>query len=532
MKSGRSHIDTLAAFLLIAGFLYGIALIWLKLTFPSGFCGKVLFIRLSFHELDRPLFIALSLILIGLFLRIRNLHVPITTRGAFTIGTIFFLTIATLKVLQYRFYVSSAFDLGIRANILHNLIRHGRVWDSLTGRHGFSGHFWPAAYPLSLLFLLWEDPRILLILQSLAIAAVIPILHGVLESRGAGRYSLPVLLLYMVNYYVHRVSAFDFHPEALGIPLVLLSLYFFEKNRDIPASLLLISTYALKEDMAIMGLSVSLFLFFTLGKKKLAVHLALFSILYFALSLWMIERFGNLGTRFETHYGGNAFAIEKFWVPIRFFGAFGFLPLLKIRDLTLIILPFLEHISSSYRPNYLLISQYSAALLPGIFYLIVRNLSEKNCKLLQLGIALSLLAYPFYYYLPPSKVSLRKSRYIDALLKKIPPGSRLSAGNHVAAHAATRDGTVLFPLFYDADFIVVDTTWKSYQPLSYREGRKVLEEILNDPDYEVISDSFGVLFIARRPKSGLSGEAHPEGRRANRVRLLGRPPAGVSSPAR
>ncbi len=495
MKFKEEYLDRLSLAFFFLGLIYGISLFILKNLYPNGFDTKILFFKIGFHEIDRPIFISLGLILSGLITRFRNIQPNMHLAHSIYVAFGFFVIFAVLKLLQYKLYVSTAFDLGVRANILHNIIRHGKVWDSLNGRHGFSGHFWPAAYPLALLFLLWEDPRILLLIQTFAISLSIPFIYLILKNNGRTKFAFWVILLFILNYYVHRVSAFDFHPEALGIPLLFLSLYFFDTDRDAIATILLLSTLTLKEDIAIAAFSIATFLYFSQKKKKLAVFIAIISVLYFMLSICVVNHFGSLGERIFAHYGNNKFKAEKIWILVRFFGSFGFLPLLKLKDLTLIIFPFLEHFTSSYRANYLLSSQYSAALLPALFYLISRNINEKNRKLVFLGITFSLLAYPFYFYLPPSKIHLRKSNYIDRLLAELPEDKFISAGNHIAPHISTRDNVSLFPYIERADYILIDTSWKSYSPLDYEEGRKFLKELIRDPKFKLHSDSMGVLVL-------------------------------------
>ena len=413
-----------------------------------------------------------------------------------TIVTItFFTLIVALKLVQYRFYISTGYDLGIFTNILHNISHHGRIFDSLNGRHGFSGHIWPAAYVLSLFFYLWDHPVLLLVLQSLAISMVIPVLC--VYGRGY-RYMSLVSLLLIYNIYLHRVSSFDFHPESLAIPLVVAGVFALEEGKNPGFFLILLFTLTLKEDIAFGWLSIALYFLISRDYKK-AMKIAIPTAFYSFLAFLLLLKFVDIQAMKQLHYTGDFNPLHRIKPTLEFFASLGFLPLFGMKETSIFSLPLIEHLTSGRRIHFRLRCQYSALLVPLsiiAFLKSERKVSEKWLKILIIfGIAFSINARPIGAYFDIKKLDLEKSRYTDRLLGSIPGNTKICAGNHIVPHIATRDSATQFPYISDAEIILLDTTWHDYTPISEDSATKIINGLINSGKYRVVSDSFGVLFL-------------------------------------
>ncbi len=432
------------------------------------------------------------LFLIGSFLLLYKVDIC-KHQVAVTLG--FFTVILLLKFLQYEFYMSTGYDLGIFSNILYNLSHHGILYDSLNGRHGFSGHIWPAAFILAPLFKLWSHPGSLLILQSLAIALTIPALCA--YGRTFKHISMIALLL-MFNIYLHRVSAFDFHPESLAIPMFFAGVFALEEGKNPGFFLILLLTLTLKEDIAIGWLSLSLYYIIS-GDRRKALKIAVPAIIYSAFALILFLKFVDFAAMRELHYSGDFNPFHRIKPVIEFFASFGFLPLIRIRETAIFSMPLLEHLSSARRLHYKLKCQYSALLIP--LSIIAFLKTEKTFKrktltsLVIFGVLFSISSRILSTYIDIDKVNLEKARYIDSLIENFPERAKLCAGNHIIPHLATRDGVTQFPLINGADFIIIDTTWHDYTPITRDSAEILIKRLIESGDYAVKSDSFGVLVL-------------------------------------
>ena len=132
-------------------------------------------------------------------------------------------------VLRYSTFKATAFDLGNMDQVLWNTL-HGRLFQFTNQGSDFYGpptrlaiHFEPIILPLSLLYIFHADARLLLVFQTLMIAAGAWPIH-VLTRKYIP--TLPLLAPVMVlAYYLMpallSVNLFDFHPVSLATPFLL-----------------------------------------------------------------------------------------------------------------------------------------------------------------------------------------------------------------------------------------------------------------------------------------------------------------------
>ena len=133
------------------------------------------------------------------------------------------------SVLRYDTFKATAFDLGNLDQVIWNTL-HGRffVWTNQGDNYfgpptRLAQHVEPLLLPLSLLYAFHADPRILLIFQTLVLAA------GALPVFLLTRKHLPAWPLlaavmtgaYLILPALLGVNIFDFHPLALSTPLLL-----------------------------------------------------------------------------------------------------------------------------------------------------------------------------------------------------------------------------------------------------------------------------------------------------------------------
>jgi uncharacterized membrane protein len=318
-------------------------------------------------------------------------------RFSWRLAALFFLWLTSLKLCQYASFQSHYGDLGQDANICWNTL-HGRpFFDSLVGTDFLGDHFEPVLALCALAFKLWPSAAALLLIQCLALALAVPPLAAL--ARRHCRHSAlvaAVLVLFILNPYLHLVSEFDFHPEALFIPAALWALLFWEQGRTGPAGLLALLCLGLKEDvplaLACFGLYAALFRGRKAGWALAAASLAAFAL----IALWAIPHFA--GSRVSVHHDRYAslgastadmlrnIARHPWVVPLRLLrppvllalatllGSVGFLPLAAPAALLPVLGACLHHLLSDYRGQCGLVSQYSAQTVPFLFYAALRGL--------------------------------------------------------------------------------------------------------------------------------------------------------------
>src|SRR6266700_5126511 len=197
---------------------------------------------------------------------IRMEHVAWLLLILVTLGYIWWMGYET--VLRYDSFKATAFDLGNYNQAIWNTI-HVRLFVVTNQGEDCYGpptrrgmHFEPILLPLSLLYLFFPDPRTLLIVPTLALAA------GALPVFLLTRKFVPKLPLvapamaagYLLNSSVIGLNIFDFHPVSLATPLLLYAMLALNNRRNGWLLLACLLAAACKEDMpfaiALLGLLV------------------------------------------------------------------------------------------------------------------------------------------------------------------------------------------------------------------------------------------------------------------------------------
>jgi uncharacterized membrane protein len=325
-------------------------------------------------------------------------------RTAWLLAALFFVWLASLKLCQYASFQSHYGDLGQDANICWNTL-HGRFFfDSLTGANFLGDHFEPVLALCALAFKLWPSAAALLLIQCLALAlAVVPLAALARRHCRHNAFVLAVLVLFILNPYLHLVSEFDFHPEALFIPAALWALLFWEQGRPALAGLVALLCLGLKEDVPLALAGFGLYAAWFRGKKSgwalAAAAVAAFAVIalgaipHFAGSQVSVhhDRYASLGA--STAEMIRNIAWRPWVVPLRLLrphvlltaaallGSVGFLPLAAPAALVAVLGACLHHLLSDYRAQYGLISQYSAQTVPFLFYAALKGLAVTEERL-------------------------------------------------------------------------------------------------------------------------------------------------------
>ncbi len=171
-------------------------------------------------------------------------------------------------VLRYSTFKATAFDLGNMDQVLWNTLR-GRLFQFTNQGSDFYGpptrlaiHVEPIILPLSLLYLFHADARLLLVFQTLMIAAgAWPIYVLTRKYIPALPLLAPVMVLaYYLMPALLSVNLFDFHPVSLATPFLLYAVLALEYKHYGEFLLACVLAAACKEDVpfaiALLGVLV------------------------------------------------------------------------------------------------------------------------------------------------------------------------------------------------------------------------------------------------------------------------------------
>jgi len=170
-------------------------------------------------------------------------------------GVVF--TVASLR--RHSTFHSYTLDLGIMAQVTWNTA-HGRLFETSIGRATtrelvgsyLGSHVRPILIPLALLYRLWPDPSLLLVLQTAALAAgACPLFVITRRHTGSSWLSLAIACCYLAYPALGFANLYDFHPVCLSIPLLFVAYLALQTDHNVlfwVTTLLALST---KEEMVV-----------------------------------------------------------------------------------------------------------------------------------------------------------------------------------------------------------------------------------------------------------------------------------------
>lgn len=162
------------------------------------------------------------------------------TRGLLVSAIVVYVVVfAAFSLARFNTFHASTFDLGIMAQVTWNTSQ-GRWFETsidratdteLIGSY-LGNHVRPLLLFLAPLYRLWPDPRMLLVLQSVALgSAAWPLYTIARDLTSDSRVALIVASCYLAYPALGFLNLIDFHPMALTIPLLYVAYWALSKER-------------------------------------------------------------------------------------------------------------------------------------------------------------------------------------------------------------------------------------------------------------------------------------------------------------
>jgi uncharacterized membrane protein len=454
---------------------------------------------------------------------------------------------------------SYAADLSLIDQPMWNTVRGPGAFMELTWgdrqQPRLAEHFEPVLVPLALLFYVWDDVRILLVVQSVALAlGAVPVFWiarqqfaGLGPALFASCPSLPAWAAlafagaYLLYPQLQAANVADFHADPFVVTPLLLAFWYARQQRWRWMWGWAIVAMATKETlpplMAMLGLWLALDRSRSPGRRPVVVHgLALMAVstAWFLVATFGIvaplaqQFFGTAGpiyfaNRYDQGLAGLAALLQD---PARWrylFGllaAAGFLPLLA-PDLLLLGLPVLAaNLLSNFAGQYSGEQHYSAPLVPALILAAIfasRRLAarlpagfsrgDQPLKLTALvGLSLWLLVwslgYQARYGWTPLSTRVENYRMTPAaarlpeLAARVPDGVPVSASAAIHPHLAHRRAIYVFPTVATADFLLVDVT--DIPGVHPHDARARILELLQS-GWQVLAADQGLLLAQKQP---------------------------------
>ena len=182
------------------------------------------------------------------------------------------------------------------------LLGHGKSpLNTLNGRVLLGDHVEPGLALLAPLGVIGGTSIGLLVLQSIALAAVAPVLYVLGRRVGVDPWlSAVVPLLWLVSPAVIRPNLWEFHPETVAAPLVALSALAAVRERWKWFIVLTVLACTFREDVALLYVGGGLLLFLH-GRRRGGLALSAGALLWYMISVFVV--LPAFGTAVEDDYG-------------------------------------------------------------------------------------------------------------------------------------------------------------------------------------------------------------------------------------
>ncbi|MCU0606290.1 MAG: DUF2079 domain-containing protein [Candidatus Edwardsbacteria bacterium] len=473
-----------------------------------------------------------------------------------------------LPLCSYAAYNMGMVDLGHMDQAIRGVL-DGRPLDFTFYETGqrvsrLGIHFEPVYFLIAPLYRIWDDARMLLVLQTAVIASGgIPLYLMARRRLGSGGAGIALLGAYLLHPALQFANLFEFHGDALAAGFLLWALHFMERRRWplFAASLLL--ALACKEYVSLAAAGLGLAMALT-GQRKQGVAVLIAGIIWFAAAqFWVIPHFrmrDGLYLEYTDLIYGDVPAMIARVLSVRNLGTLvllllpmGLLPVLS-GWLLLPLIPILGGLMTG-QGTFDLHNHHNAVLVPFLAYaaiagwgrlsgLLGRRTSLSPARVrrgMSAGVLAASVSCTFFWGGSPLALRFwktsdwyyhgqlhqyrvtRHDAITDSMIARIPSSVPVSASAEICPHLTHRRDCYMFPSPWitfvgtDAgrfdpvassrvDVVCVDLLERFPLPnFSRARERETLARLLADTAWAVRDLRDGVLLLDRKPQ-GLAGD--------------------------
>ena len=455
---------------------------------------------------------------------------------------------AALAEVRHQAFWSGRFDLGNLTQAVWSTAHgHFLKLTDLQGRQisRLGAHFDPIVAVFAPLWRIWPNPSLLLLVQSLAVAAgAVPVFLLARRHLGSEWAGLGFAIAYLLYPPTQWLVVDDFHPVALATPLLLAGFWFLDTDR--------VAAFALVGGLACLtkehiGFTVAAMgVWYALGRLRrvgwvIALGGAAVSVIAIAVVVPHFAPGG--GSPFEGRYtdvGGSPTGIVKtaltdpqttiaavteardlqyvfhLLLPLAFLSLLS--PAVTLTALPEVLLNLLSDVRTQTSIHF----HYTAGAIPGLIMGAILGAArlrrmgggflgaETTAAITRGVVAVAVVTtilygpVPFWSHVPfgqkvaasQYRVTARDHAAVTAI-SLIPPHTPVSASNTMGARLSARSRVFSFPVLEEAQWIAVDTLRMSYgdDNLGRTRGLRALRALRRSHEWRVVYAKKGILVL-------------------------------------
>ncbi len=444
----------------------------------------------------------------------------------FLMITVYIMYFLSASFLRYDNFFTGRFDLGNMDQAVWNTI-HGRIFKitdpngtDIISRLSFHADF--LLILISPLYLIWANPKMLLLFQSivLGLGAVFVYLlsEKILKNKNI---SLAFSFAYLLNPSLQFSNLYDFHPVTLATTFLLGAFYFLIKKRYFWFLTLLALATLTKEHIWVIASLFGIYLFFVDKKKLMGVLITVFSlgIFYYLITkaIPLARGTQHFALSYYSDFGESLLTIARnvFLSPgkiigtllhkkqliylIRIFFPLGFLSLFYPIILVFTLPDFFINLLSNNSQLRQIYYQYTATITPFIFISAIYGVSILRKRFSQLPLKfftwyLLIAAILGAYYIGPLPGSknpsismftkqLPQKKIIEDFLDSMPSKFSIAATNNLGSHLSKRQKIFTIPVGIDKADIIVFLLNDPFAQPSLKTQMEIAKKMKKDKNY-------------------------------------------------
>ncbi len=463
---------------------------------------------------------------------------------------LYILYFTTASFLRFDNFYTGRFDLGNMDQTVWNTL-NGRIFqltdpDGVNTISRLSIHADFILILISPLYLIWSDPRMLLLFQTIVLSLGSVFVYLIAKSIVKDKnLSLTFAVSYLLYPALGFVNLYDFHPVSLAATFLLSAFYFYIKKNYLLFTIFAVLAAFTKEQVwaiiSLFGLYIFVKEIFNKTNKNLKE--ALFGIILFVISafifvflIWKIIPLFKGGNHFAIEYysqfGSSASEVAKnillnplktiatvtegsrLYYLSQLFGPLGYLSLLSPILLIFAIPDLMINLLSANPQLHQIYYQYSSTITPFIFISAIygtRFLMGKFKILTGEKIAMYILITTLVSLYVTGPIAGSNGANIDMFTKElenrvvvtkvidsIPKNVSVASTNNLGSHLSRRENIYTIPYGMDRADVIVFLLERGYSELTYREQLNMIENLKNNPQFNLeFEDKNFYLFIKR-----------------------------------
>jgi len=226
---------------------------------------------------------AAAVVVACLLARKIRLRLPAAATAVWTLAILYFVAFSAVTLARYYGMATHGLDLGYYGNAIYQFARGHPFATALIPPARFLNHFAPLLAVFAPFTYIFPEPAYLLPIQSLFLAAGIPLLYYLGKPEAGPRWPAAALAAsFALSPALHGANFYDFHPRALAVPLVLAAFLFFHRKRFWPGIICAVLLALAQDELALHAVALAAYGGFAAGRRRAGLVVAAALAVYFA----------------------------------------------------------------------------------------------------------------------------------------------------------------------------------------------------------------------------------------------------------